>query len=192
MTAIHPVTPERWDDLEAVLGPSGGDGGCWDMFWRLTGAEYAASNRGRNRTLLHELVTAGEVPVGLLGYRGGEPAGWVSVGPRSAYRRLGRSRQFPPVDDAVVHSVICLRVLPAHRGTGVARALVEATVEAGRAAGAAAVEAYPVQTRGRVLDVKAAFCGTLDLFTAAGFTVVRDATGAVSGGCPRVVVRHPC
>ena len=189
---IEPVTPERWADLETVLGRSGGDGGCWDMFWRLTGPEYAASSRDRNRVLLRELVEAGAVPVGLLGYRDGEPAGWVSVGPRAAYRRLGRSRHFPPVDDADVHTVVCLRVLPAHRGTGVARALVAATVPAARAAGAAAVEAHPVDTSGRTLDAGAAFCGTLDLFTAAGFTLVRDTTGAVSGGCPRVIVRHPC
>lgn len=189
---IEPVVPGRWDDLAAVLGPAGGDGGCWDMFWRLTAAEYAASNRARNRVLLRELVEAGDVPAGLLAYHGGEPAGWVSVGPRSAYRRLARSRHFPPLDDAPVHSVICLRVLPAHRGTGVARALVAATVPAARTGGAAAVEAYPVDTGGRALDATAAYCGTLDLFTAAGFTVVRDDTGAVSGGCPRAVVRHPC
>ncbi|HZB51443.1 MAG TPA: GNAT family N-acetyltransferase [Mycobacteriales bacterium] len=189
---IEPVTPERWADLETVLGRSGGDGGCWDMFWRLTGPEYAASSRDRNRVLLRELVEAGAVPVGLLGYRDGEPAGWVSVGPRAAYRRLGRSRHFPPVDDADVHTVVCLRVLPAHRGTGVARALVAATVPAARAAGAAAVEAHPVDTSGRTLDAGAAFCGTLDLFTAAGFVVVRGPTGAVSGGCPRLTVRHPC
>ena len=87
MTAIHPVTADRWDDLAAVLGPSGGDGGCWDMFWRLTATEYAASSRARNRGLLRELVEGGEVPAGLLAYRDGEPAGWVSVGPRTAYRR---------------------------------------------------------------------------------------------------------
>jgi len=32
--AIHPVTPERWADLEELFGPSGGYGGCWCM--RLT------------------------------------------------------------------------------------------------------------------------------------------------------------
>jgi hypothetical protein len=42
---VEPVTPDRWDDLVAVLGSSGGDGGCWDMFWRLTASEYAASSR---------------------------------------------------------------------------------------------------------------------------------------------------
>lgn len=192
MIDIQPVTPARWADLETVLGRSGGDGGCWDMFWRLTSTEYAASNRGRNRALLRELVEAGTVPAGLLAYRDGEPAGWVSVGPRAAYRRLARSRQFPPVDDAPVHSVICLRILPAHRGTGAARALVAATVPAARADGAAAVEAYPVDPGGRTLTPLAAFCGTLDLFLDAGFTVVRDETGAVSGGCPRVVVRRRC
>lgn len=188
---IGPVTPARWDDLVAVLGNAGGDGGCWDMYWRRTAAEYAAGTRDRNRRALHELVAAGEVPVGLLAYRDDEPAGWASVGPRSAYRRLARSRQFPPVDDEPVFSVICLRVVPAHRGAGVARALVEATVEAARAGGAVAVEAYPVDTGGRTLDRLAVFCGTLDLFAAAGFAVVREST-AVSGGCPRVVVRRPC
>jgi hypothetical protein len=37
-----------------------------------------------------------------------------------------------------------------------------------------------------------AYCGTLDLFLAAGFRVVREHTGAVSGGCPRVMVRREC
>jgi hypothetical protein len=32
--------------------------------------------------------------------------------------------------------------------------------------------------------------GTLDLFTAAGFQIVPKRTGAVSGGCPRVLVRR--
>ena len=50
------MTPDRWDDLVAVLGSSGGDGGCWDMFWRLTASEYAASSRDRNRASLREFV----------------------------------------------------------------------------------------------------------------------------------------
>jgi GNAT superfamily N-acetyltransferase len=187
---MEPVTPERWDHLRAVLGPSGGDGGCWDMFWRLTGAEYTASSKDRNRAMLHRLVEAGTVAPGLLAYRDGEPAGWISVGPRGDYRRLARSRQFAALDDQMVFSVICLRVVPAHRGAGVSLALVDAAVEHAREYGAAAVEAYPVRTDGRRLQARDAYCGTLDLFAAADFEVVRERTGAVSGGCPRVMVRR--
>lgn len=187
---VEPVTPEQWDDLAAVLGPSGGDGGCWDMFWRRTGSEYAASSRDRNRAALRELVEAGSLTPGLLAYLDGKPAGWISVGPRTGYRRLARSRHFAPVDDQPVFSVVCLRVVPAHRGAGLSAALVGAAIEHAREYGAAALEAYPVNTGGRRLDPLAAYCGTLDLFAAAGFRVVRERTGAISGGCPRVLVRR--
>lgn len=187
---VEPVTPQRWDDLVGVLGRSGGDGGCWDMYWRLTASQYRASSREGNRAALRDLVEARSVPPGLLAYRGSEPAGWISVGPRSLYRRLARSRQFPPVDELPVFSVICLTVARAHQQTGVSRALLAAAVEHARAHGAAAVEAYPVDTGQRRLDPLAVYCGTLSLFTAAGFTVVQDTTGAVSGGCPRVIVRR--
>jgi GNAT superfamily N-acetyltransferase len=189
---VEPVTPERWDDLGVVLGSSGGDGGCWDMFWRLTGSEYAASSKDRNRAMLRRLVEAGTVAPGLLAYRDGAPAGWISVGPRGDYRRLARSRHFAAVDDQPVFSVICFRVVPAHRNAGVSAELLHAAVEYGRGHGAAAIEAYPVDTGGRRLDALAAYCGTLDLFMAAGFRVVQEHTGAVSGGCPRVIVRREC
>ena len=29
---IHPLTPDRWEDFEALLG-KGGLGGCWYMYW---------------------------------------------------------------------------------------------------------------------------------------------------------------
>jgi GNAT superfamily N-acetyltransferase len=90
----------------------------------------------------------------------------------------------------MVFSVICLRVVPAQRGAGVSAALVHAAVEHAREYGAAAVEAYPVRTDGRRLQARDVYCGTLDLFTATGFQVVRHRTGAVSGGCPRVMVRR--
>jgi GNAT superfamily N-acetyltransferase len=160
------------------------------MFWRLTGSEYAASSKDRNRAMLHRLVEGGTVPPGLLAYRDGAPAGWISVGPRADYRRLARSRHFAAIDDQPVFSVICLRVVPAHRGAGVASALVRAAVEHAGTSGAAAVEAYPVRTDGRRLQARDVYCGTLDLFAAAGFQVVREHTGAVSGGCPRVLVRR--
>ena len=31
---FHPLTPDRWADLEALFRPRGAVGGCWCMWWR--------------------------------------------------------------------------------------------------------------------------------------------------------------
>jgi hypothetical protein len=33
--AFHPLTPERWHDLEQLFGTRGACGGCWCMWWRV-------------------------------------------------------------------------------------------------------------------------------------------------------------
>ena len=38
--SFHPLTPERWDDFEALFGPRGACGGCWCMYWRRSAADY--------------------------------------------------------------------------------------------------------------------------------------------------------
>lgn len=37
---VHPVTPERWGDLEKLFGASGAYAGCWCMWWRSTRSEF--------------------------------------------------------------------------------------------------------------------------------------------------------
>ena len=39
---IRPATREHWSDLAALFGARGACGGCWCMFWRQTGADFAA------------------------------------------------------------------------------------------------------------------------------------------------------
>ena len=55
--------------------------------------------------------------------------------------------------------------------------------------GAPAVEGYPVDNRGRKVDLTMAYVGTRGVFEAAGFTKAAD-TDAVSGGIPRVLMRR--
>lgn len=40
--AIHPLTPDRWDDFETLFGKSGGCAGCFCMWPRLSPAEWLA------------------------------------------------------------------------------------------------------------------------------------------------------
>ena len=69
--AIHPLTPDRWDDLAKLFGPRGACAGCWCMYPRNTRSEGATSG-DPNRRAFQKLVRSGPPP-GLLAYDGGEP-----------------------------------------------------------------------------------------------------------------------
>jgi GNAT superfamily N-acetyltransferase len=174
----QPLTPERWPDLERLFGPSGAYSNCWCAFQRVSGREFSAgcANRGAgNRALLRRLADDGGRP-GLIGYRDGQPVGWVSVGPRPEFGRIVRSpivRLSPDeAADASVWSVACFFIPRAQRGSGVGRALLENAVLHARAAGASVLEGYPVDTAGARAQASSVFTGTLDLFLGAGFNVV--------------------
>jgi hypothetical protein len=58
----------------------------------------------------------------------------------------------------------------------------------GAAAGAPAIEGYPVDNRGQRVDPTMAYVGTRKLFEDAGFTKAAGTT-SVADGFPRVVMR---
>ncbi len=174
--AVHPLTPERWPDLEVLFASKGCSIArhCWCMAYRRTGSpgkpESGAANARTNRADLKALVDAGRPP-GLIGYRGGEPVGWVSLGPREDYARLERSPIMKPVDDRPVWSIVCFVVPPAHRGQGIARALLDGAVAYAKRQGATLVEAYPVDKPERTKSDFIWF-GAKSMFDAAGFVEV--------------------
>ncbi|TCC06302.1 GNAT family N-acetyltransferase [Kribbella soli] len=170
---VHPVDTSRWADLEQLFGGSGGYDGCWCMFWRLPNKELNANGPEDNRQALHDLVHT-DAQVGLIAYADGTPAGWCSTGPRPGYARIERTKALRPDDpaDPQVWAVPCFFVSKEHRGQGVARALLEAAVDRAADAGATMLEGYPVANpkgAGAALST-----GTVDLFSAAGFTVGGD------------------
>lgn len=174
----QPLTPDRWPDLERLFGPSGAYSNCWCAFQRVSGREFSAgcTNRGAgNRALLRRLTEDGGRP-GLIGYRDGEPVGWVSVGPRPEFGRIVRSpivRLSPDeAADGSVWSVACFFIPRAHRGSGVGRTLLDHAVRHARDADASVLEGYPVDTAGSRAQASSVFTGTLDLFLRAGFEVV--------------------
>ncbi|MEW5827230.1 MAG: GNAT family N-acetyltransferase [Candidatus Bipolaricaulota bacterium] len=167
---FHPLTPDRWCDLEALFGLHGAQGGCWCMWWRQTAKEFAAGRGEPNRAALREIVERGEEP-GILAYDRNQAVGWVAVAPRSSYARLARSRTLRPIDDQPVWSISCFFVAKTHRRRGVMRALIDAACDAAKARGAEVVEAYPVVPGDDHYPDAFAFTGTLDAFLDAGFTI---------------------
>lgn len=173
---VHPLTPQRWSDLEELFGPRGAVSGCWCMFWRVPSAQITVANGEANRAALRALVDDGR-PTGLLAYRDGRVAGWCSVAPREDYGRLQRSRKLGPVDDVPVWSIPCFFVHRSHRRAGVAAALLDAAVEHARANGALAVEAYPLDPGEGRAPTSSAYVGVLPMFLAAGFAEIARRDG---------------
>ena len=93
-----------------------------------------------------------------------------------------------PDTELDVWSLWCVRVRPGHRGEGISHALVKGAVEFARDGGAPAIEAYPVDNKGKKVDLTMAYVGTRRLFEKAGFTKAAD-TDSVLNGFPRVLVR---
>ena len=173
--AIRPATPARWPDLETIFNGRGCSvaRGCWCMWYRQSGGRGWASGGERsrkNRAGLKALVDAGRTP-GLIAYRGDEPVGWVTLGPREEFAKLQRSPVMKPVDDRPVWSIVCFVVPSPHRRQGVARALLRGAIDHARRHGARLLEAYPVDKPGRSADSSMWF-GAKSMYDRAGFREV--------------------
>lgn len=168
---IHPVTSERWSDLENLFGARGACGGCWCMFWKLTRKEFEAKKGGENRLAMKALVESGAEP-GLIAYIGGEPAGWCAVGPRENYPALERSRVYARVDDAPVWSIVCFFIAKKFRRRGLSVALIGAAAEFAKSRGAKIVEGYPKVPKSDDSPDVFAWTGTLCAFEKCGFTEI--------------------
>jgi GNAT superfamily N-acetyltransferase len=159
--AFHPVDAARWPDFERLFESRGGPKYCWCMAWRATPQEVKLDSAGR-KAALQARVQDG-VPIGILGYRDGEPVAWCSIAPRESYRPLGG-----PEDEEQVWSLACMFVPRRLRGRGLADRLIAAAVDHARAQGATMVEAYPVDPD----SPSYRFMGFVQAFARAGFTEI--------------------
>lgn len=176
--AFHPLTIDRWRDLERLFGKSGAYGGCWCMYWRVTRSEWGANQGDGNRRALRAVVASG-APVGVLAYENEEPVAWCALAPREDYAALERSPVRKRVDDTPVWSVTCFFVRRDRRGGGLMARLLEAAVAYAAAEGAVAVEGYPKEPTKELAPVSS-YMGVASAFAAAGFVEVgRNRSGPV-------------
>ena len=179
---VRPATIERFDDVGPVINRS-----CWCQWWRLTAAEYGRSTSASHRAALRDQCAADPVP-GVVAYLGDLPVGWCGFGPRSAMRRLERSRTIPAIDGQPVWSIVCFDVRPGYRRRGVAKALLAGAIEYADAHGAVGLEAYPTDPGGTRRDATFSYTGFTGMFEAAGFRRVIE-TASHADRLPRWLMR---
>jgi GNAT superfamily N-acetyltransferase len=169
---VHPVTPDRWDDLVRLFGANGAYANCWCMWWRLRSADFddGVKEKGKgNRAAMRELVEAGAVP-GLIAWRGDQPVGWVSIAARAEFGRIERSPVLKGIDAEPAWAVVCFYIPRAERASGVATALLDEAVAWVRSQGGRLVEGYPSPPHAE--GAANLFTGTESMFAKAGFSEV--------------------
>lgn len=187
---VRPLAGDTWDALASLFREGGDPRWCWCQHWRLRSKDMAAAKVPQLRDRLRTQAES-DRPPGLVAFDGDRAVGWVSLGPRTAFERIVRSRVIPKVDDRPVWSIVCFAVSSTARGQGVARALLDGAIEWARERGAEALEAYPVRiAEAESIHPDAAFTGTLPMFERAGFRVVADRASDPSSSHQRVVVRR--
>ena len=194
---IRPLTAAHVDDVKTVTRGTWGSA-CWDLFPRYSPAQQRelgiigggpGTADERRRAALAKLARRRKNSAGLVAYRGSEPIGFISLGPRHDFSRVENSRATPPVDDVAAWVIPCITVRRGHRGQGVAVAMIRAAVRYAGERGAPAVEAYPRAGNARLHD-DFAFYGTEAMFAKAGFRQVRGMLADLpKNWTPRVTMR---
>lgn len=177
---FHPLTSERWADLEKLFGERGACGGCWCMWWRASRSDFERQKGEGNRKALKKLVDSGEIP-GILAYASDQPIGWCSVSPREAFPTLERSRTLKRIDDQPVWSIVCFFIAKQFRHKGVTGKLLKAVVEHVRNQGGKIIEGYPVNPKSPRTPFVFAYTGLASTFRKIGFVEVtrRSETRAI-------------
>ncbi len=171
---VHPLTPDRWPDLEKLFGPSGAYGGCWCMWFRLRRSQNDKQSGRQRKEGLRKLVDSGEPP-GLLAYVEGEPVAWVSLAPRQQFAHLEHSRKLRRVDDQPVWSIVCFVVDKRYRRRGLMAKMLSAAIDYARRHGARIVEGYPVEPAEKLAGYEA-YTGIASAFRKLGFVEVARAS----------------
>jgi GNAT superfamily N-acetyltransferase len=194
---IVPLTDASWEPLAALFREGGDPRWCYCQFWRLRSKDFGVLKVPELRERLHDQARS-DMPPGLVALEPTADAsaeteravGWLGFGPRVDFQRVVHSKVIPTIDARPVWSIVCFAISASARGRGIGSKLLAAAVDHARAAGAPAIEAYPIELApGERIAASAVYTGTLPMFERAGFRVVADRPSAPTASHNRVVVR---
>jgi GNAT superfamily N-acetyltransferase len=179
MFTVEQATSAHFDRLAALFEAC--SCGCHCRYWHFSGtkndwlARLATTPDENKKELSAALAARDDSARGLVAIANdleNRPiVGWMKLAPRAAVpklRNLPTYRSLDLGDDAGAFSIGCFLVHPAHRKSGVARALVDAATEIVRAWGGKSIEAYPHRIDRPMYDEEA-WMGPATIFVSAGF-----------------------
>jgi GNAT superfamily N-acetyltransferase len=176
--AIHPLTPDRWDDFEALFATDSMCRMCWCVHTRPSPAVRREMGPEGRKAYMRALVNEGPPP-GLLAYDGDEAVGWLAIAPRSATPDWNAGRKASAVEhpgdaeDPAVWAATCFFVRKDARGRGATAALLAAGIAHAKECGAGTIEAAPMDHE--VKRSTAGLCvGPRRIFDRAGFETVLE------------------
>ena len=185
--AVNALTPALVDDylrfFDHERGPAFADNPewakCYCHFYHVPRAiDWSSLPGAENRVAMRSRIEVGEME-GFLAYDGGEVVGWMNAQPRHKLRFcFDRMRVEPtelPCRDFEAAAIVCFVVAPKRRRTGVASTLLAGGLTALAARGIKVVDAFPFKSG----DSEAStdhYHGSLSMFLAAGFAILRDDT----------------
>jgi GNAT superfamily N-acetyltransferase len=179
--SVVPANQASWEDLQTVFGSRGQACRCQCQRYKLQPRESFDSFPVEERAFrLRQQTDCGHPDAlttsGLVAYLDGEPVGWCAVEPRTAYPGLLRNNRVPwsgreeyQADDSI-WAVTCVFTRAGFRRRGISRLLARAAVDFAHEHGARAIEGYPMTTTKVITEEL--HVGTVDTFSAAGFTEV--------------------
>lgn len=178
-----PLTEATWSDFVTLFGGrSGGCGGCWCTWWRMTRGDWQSASKDERREHIRGLVAAGE-PIGIVYFTDSTPVGWCAVAPRVSYPTLLRSPIAFPKDNLSSWIISCLFVRAGHRRRGLTRELIISAAAYAFDQGAEVVDAFPQVMSPERKGYVDLFVGTEQSFLRAGFSRLE------ARGVNRVMVR---
>ena len=174
---IHPLTPDRWADLEDLFGPErGANSGCWCMWPRIARADYKAMDKADKKAAFRAIAQAGPPP-GLLAYSDDKAVGWCAVGPRPSVVRFHGAKASRQPDDldgpdaAHVYAITCFFIRTGYRRRGLTRLLAKAAIDFAKQNKAVAIDVCAIEAD-RPLIWGDGFVGIASVFDKLGFSEI--------------------
>ena len=171
--AFHPLTADRWPDLEDLFGKDkGANSGCWCMWPRISRAEFHEMGKDERKRAFRKIVTSDAVP-GLLAYEDGQAIAWVSIGSRRDAARFNTAKTSEIEEEGGddLYAITCFYVRNGHRKRGLMKVLADAAIAYARSKRARAVDACPIEAD-RPLMWGDGFVGIASVFRDLGFTEI--------------------
>jgi GNAT superfamily N-acetyltransferase len=174
---IHPLTPERGEDLARLFEADSVTRACWCLHWRIPYRAHGALPREDRRALFFALAAENALPPGLIAYDPQGPAAWVQITPRAHLPRFQTAPTARPASDTPegTWALSCFFVRKDLRRAGLMTELARAACAHAASHGATAVEAAARRPGGSMAWGEG-FVGLVPALARAGFVEIDDRT----------------